>query len=1525
MEKDTLEVLNAYFKENPNWPVKHHLDSYNDFIDNKIPLVFKNKNKASVIVYDKEDRDIEYQFDVYIGKKSGTHYRICPPVLHDYETGTNKQLYPNEARLRNLTYGFDIFYDSEIEVSMRNRKTGKVIIDKHSLDGEWLNNNYLGNIPIMVNSNMCILNKLPKEAYTMIGEAPEDVGGYFILDGAEKVVISQERKAENMIYTIAMNDSTYSMHTIVKSKSDESFDLARDNTLYLDHQGRITVCIGPKDKPLIQRTEDKRFIPLFVMFRMLGVESDREIVEMILGTDYNNEYNVKLLNLLRESIKDPLIRKYNIYDQKTAEVLLERLVTRSTVNIKSDDTSLNEFKRNKEKHLAFLYDTIYEAVLPHSGRNFRNKAMFLGLMVRKLLMTHIGLLTPTNRDSFMNKRFDVSGVLMSSLFSRAFQRGIVYNATREIRTIYEFATNEFMGENIVNLINEQNINDVFKSAAFREYFNDNLKVGNMGFKKGVVQQMERISYYNMISQLRRIVLPTYDAPRVSNERRHVQTNQFGYICTQESPEGGKIGLTLALALLTTITIGYPPQQLRELCISLGVMDLHRLTIAEAHKHCKVMINGNWIGCILQPDKFVKRFRLMRRNGLINTMTSISWYIEDNEIYIYCDDGRLSRPLYIYNNNNLVLRKTDIAAIKAGKISFTQLLTSRLKRTEKTDPYKPHNYLINMPKVLGLEYTDIQSDEQVWNKLRDAIGGIEYLDIKEMDNALLSLNFDIEPNDQYTYSHADIHPIIILGYMALYGFLLNHGSGGKYLASGASKHPKQSVSLYTTAFQHRFDTSAHLAHSSERAIIQNRFHHIINNHIYGTGDNVIVAISYHNGFNQEDAFIFNKTSIEMGRFNSSYYKMYQSSEKADAKTGTEERFYNPMYADEVEEYPEELAGNKGKYTFEHLDKFGMVKEGTYLTGHEVLIGKYAKIKDASGNTVYTDLSSHTKPDNKYSYVDKVFTCKTNAQGDELCKVRTCQLRLPQYGDKFASRNGQKGTVGLMMRREDMPSTASGIIPDIIMHPTSYPKRMTLNQLFEIIYGKLACQMGFFGQANTFEPFDVSQINEAMEANGFTYGGDEFMYDGSSGKMMPYKIFIGPLYVQRLKLMVNDKINARTSGFRRNGMPVPGAGYTTLDRSVVPGRAAGGGLKIGEMERDALIAHGVSSVIYDRDMIRGDKFEVFVSPINGQIVIANEGDNIFYDDLADGPISYHLAEGTGQGKRAILGINTLHKKQHKFNKVNIPYSTKLLIQEMMGAGYNVKIKPQIHKIMVDANKFADTGDEISEPVSINLQPTDIFADADKDVYSNKVEGEMLTDEEITASLPEMPQERDGEFLPSAGIVELQDPAETFIQGLNLPDLPEDDEPPTYDTADTYPLSPLQRFQDTTNDTTHTMTQGDVKSISMDSSLLTPQEPLEPQQPLMQSQAPLMQSQEPQEQEPLNTANEGYNSNATTSDNNTTNNNNDTTEANNTMEEKNNQEGGSNAFSFIPVQYNETANQLQEPVNEEEVKSISVSSWM
>ena len=748
------------------------------------------------------------------------------------------------------------------------------------------------------------------------------------------------------------------------------------------------------------------------------------------------------------------------------------------------------------------------------------------------------------------------------------------------------------------------------------------------------------------------------------------------------------------------------------------------------------------------------------------MTSISWYIEENEIYIYCDNGRLTRPLYIYENNEMILQNNDIKSIKEGKKQFIDLLQSKLLRRDDITPFNTNNYLVETPEILkGIN----KDSDNLWSLLSKNSAAIEYIDIKEMDNSLLTLNFDINPTDKYTYSHADLHPIIILGYMGLYGILLNHGQSGKYLASGASKHPKQSVSVYTSEYSNKFYSSAHLAHNIERPIIQNRFHKIINNDKYGTGTNVIVAISYQNGYNQEDAFIFNKSSIDMGLYNSSYYKTYQETEKSDMKTGTEEKFYNPMYSSEITEYPDELSGNFGKYNFEYLDKYGIIKEGTYLTGDEVLIGKYAKIKDVNGSTTYTDLSSHVKKDNKNSYVDKVFTCKTNAAGDELCKVRTCQLRVPQLGDKFASRNGQKGTIGVLIDKPDMPFTKTGIVPDIILHPASYPTRMTLNQLFEIIYGKLASEMGFFGLANTLEPFDVKKINNIMEENGFQYGGDEFLYDGISGKMMPAKIFIGPLYMQRLKLMVNDKINTRTSGQKRDGIPIPGASYTTLDRSVISGRAAGGGLKIGEMERDALIGQGLSSFINDRDMVRGDKFSVYVSPVTGQIVVGNDYDGIFYDNSVDGPISYQLSETSTSGNRKILGINNFNIKQHNFIKVNIPYSTKLLIQEMQGVGYNVQIKPEMNKFLIDTDKLINyTNSNNNSIKDLSLQTSDLsFQRPDINNIENNNKKENIS--EVN---PIIPQKETDLFSNNTGIESIKDPQNDFIRTLKIPEFNKSD---------------------------------------------------------------------------------------------------------------------------------------------------------
>lgn len=1329
--EETWKVIYSYFKENPKWLAKHQLDSYNDFVNNKIPLIFKTNNKGQVFLFDKENSEITYQLDIYYGGKSADRYRICPPSIYDHKLQKQRPMYPNEARLKNLTYGFDLFYSVEIEVSINRGDT--VVMDKQPLPDPtgFLDDIYLGKIPVMIHSDMCILSEIPTNALLNVGEARHEPGGYFIVDGREKVLISMERRAENIVFLSDINDNKYGKLAEVKSVSDEAFDFARTCRVQREIAGPITVRLG-QSKAFIRENNYRgrlRDVPLFIMFRALGVETDEDIIKMIVG-DLDTPLGQRMASTLRACAQDPIIREFHIYNRQMAETYLEQLTSRSKSNVSSTSTGLVELDKNKLSRLAFLYETIREACLPHVGSDYTSKAYFLAHMTRKLILYELGLEEKTSRDTFINKRLDTSGTLLSNLFMISMKEGVLYHVRRQLQRIYEFSSGEYSGpEGILNIINENNYREIFDFSAFISRFMGNFKKGIVGGKQGVAQQLDRQNYYSVISHVRRITdPPPQGGTKVQIAQHQMNTTQFGYICPCESPEGQNVGLRKALSTLATITIGYPTNQIKELCFQWGTIPLVSLSIMETHEKCRVFVNGNWIGCTANPVHLSHVLHLYRRNGLMNPMTSISFYPEKDEFLIFCDDGRIVRPLYIYGSDNeLLIQPKDIQALERGDIPFSHMLRGRLPRATNAPEYDTQGYLIAGPeKVLGLKL----SNPELLDKLEANQAPIEYIDVQEMDTLMLAPELNTTASstpDSIRYTHADFHPSMILGVLGQYSPFIHHGQLGKYLASGASKHPKQGVSVYAENYANRIDTSAHLLHHNERPIIHGRMNRAIHNDEIGTGQSIIVAISYYDGHNQEDGLLANETSMDLGLFGSSYYKMYEDFEKIEKQAGTEERFYNPRFRDEVEQYPDELAPKEASYTFEHLDKFGLVKEGTHLdTGKEILIGKYIQTKDAFGQVEYNDASKHVKSDNKGSYVDKVFVAPGNADGMRLAKIRTCQYRKPAVGDKFASRNGQKGTIGLMLPREDMPFTEDGVVPDFIIHPSSYPKRMTLNQLIEILYGHAAVNCGFYGLAGAFEQFDTEDLGDVLaDKLGLTDYGNTVLYNGRYGEQMEARIFMGPIYFQRLKYMVKDKINSRAAGHRQDGIPVPGGAYTVRERQVVSGRAHGGGIKIGEMERDSLISHGMFSFINERDMTRGDKFTVFVSMKTGEIAVANPKDGLYYDTLSDGPVAYQLVEGTGQGSKEIIGLDMLKKSHNAFVRVNIPYVTKLVIHEMAGMGMSMRLRPRALRVVQQLAKNGDT----KSLDTLLLQTQDLIDNEEKEI------GELL-EASIVSHKPHIP---------------------------------------------------------------------------------------------------------------------------------------------------------------------------------------------
>ena len=1092
LDNDTWEVINAYFRDTPNNLVRHHIDSYNDFIQNKIPQVFQNLSKnPPFILIDTKDETITYEIKVYYGGKASNKYSFRKPVIKSFPSGDIRQLYPNEARLKNMTYGSDFFYSVDIDMTIK--KNGEPLDNFNKIpvtNSPYLEDIYLGNIPIMLQSDLCVLKGQPKELISQMGEDIYDLGGYFILDGSEKTIVSQERKAENIIFLTTIPQTGIEKYTHIaeiKCISDDSFANAKTVKVQLETKGPITVRLG-QQTPFLE-TVNNRDVPLFIMFRALGIETDKQIIEFILGdTIENNDLTNQLIDLLKPSILDEFIINEDIYSKESAEAYLVKLPNRAKQSkTESTDKIYSSIDRNKTTNLSYLYSTFTEAFFPHitsMGNLNKYKAYYLGYITKKLLLLKLGIEKNTDRDNFANKRIDLSGFLISTLFRDAFLQ-VNYSARVAINRTYNFASAEFSGENIINIVNESNFNKIFNSDEFKKIFNGQLKIGTIGQKEGVVQALDRLTRNLTIAHLRRIIDNVGDnTTGVSTSRRRLHATQYGCVCPSDTPEGPKVGLNKGLAIISHITFGCQTKSIINFCLEKGVELLDDFLPTEIGRLCKVLINGNWFGCHRDPETFLDVFKLYRRNGLINIFISISWERITNEIIIYTDGGRFIRPLYIIEKNNILIQPKHIKHIKDSTISFKDIVSGFRKRNGEYDYY---NDSVKDITYLGLDKNDTQALE----KLRESQSLIEYVDSQELNTTLLSIGFNISHQSLMNYTHVELHPSMILSFNVHMLPFMQYTAGPRVIFS--SKHVKQGISTYAMNFNNRIDTSAHILNYPEKPFVSTRLN--FGSNIMGQGQNVYVAIAKYN-YNQEDAMISNQSALDMGLFSTSYYKMYSDKENVDDTTSEENHFYNPIYKDdELLNYPNEESLNpKKRFNYDKIDKYGLPKVGNYIEENDIIIGKYMKTKGDKGEDIYKDMSTKVKLGNEGSMIDRVYTCQTNSNGDRMTKIRTCHMRKPVMGDKFASRNAQKGTFGIIMKKEDLPYTEDGIIPDILLDPFSYPKRMTVSQLYEILFGNLAAELGLQGNYTPFETVNIEQINDILETKlGLTSMGERILSD------------------------------------------------------------------------------------------------------------------------------------------------------------------------------------------------------------------------------------------------------------------------------------------------------------------------------------------------------------------------------------------------------------------------------------------------
>ena len=952
-DKNTWDIANIYFKKK-NVHVKHHIESFNYFLTQQLPEIVKENNP--IIIYGDYDEDNqkylkEYQItfgNVYLSK----------PVIYE-NNGSIKQMYPNEARLRNLTYSSNLYIDIHHKYIEHDKKSNNFEVTEHPT----LEKFSCGKIPIMLKSKFCVLSEQSNQTLQEMGEGEYDYGGYFIIKGSEKVIISQEKKCENKVYCFKQK--------LAQSKYSHMVEISAINKLNNSMPSPLYVKLTSKENPSyngrllrIRFRRIKQDLPVIVIFRALNILTDKEIIETIVY-DVNDNKNMKILELLRPSIEE----SSPIQTQKIALEYISRYISG---NITKNNSNNNKYK------LKNTYDILISDILPNVGDNTTKKAYFLGYMINKLLRCYLGEYEYDDRDSFLNKRVETSGELMSQLFRShftKFTKDLKMNLQRESSRLKE------LGSNLQKKFKPNDIEGGLKYA---------LGTGNWGLKnqtrlrKGIAQVLGRLTYLNTLSTMRRIVAPV-DRTGKHTDPRKLHATQFGTICPFETPEGGSVGIVKNMALLTHITVPSDCDHIKYCLDNLDIKKLEDSRPIDISISVKIIINGDWYCQTFKPNYVIEKLRNMRRIGMINIYTSISWIINLKEIRIWTDGGRLCRPLYIVENNKLKIKNDDIDYFKKNNYNWNDLLTLDIKNDIKsTDDNK------NINPNNNDDFNNINSDKSI----------IEYIDIEEIDTLMIAMTHDniIENNDKnltfYKYTHCEIHPAFMLGVLVSNVVFPDHNQAPRNLYQGAMG--KQAMGIYCTSYAERMDTLSHILRYVQKPIVSTNTSKYVNSDLLPSGQNAIVAIACFTGYNQEDSLIFNKSAVDRGFFNSSFYRSYKDEEKKNQSTLEDEKFCKPeKYFSNGKIKTEKM----GYGSYEKLSDDGFIKVGTKVEGNDVIIGKTIPLKGVlEGEPKFKDASVTIRPAES-GIVDKVYV-NVNGDGYRFAKVRVKSDRIPQIGDKFA---------------------------------------------------------------------------------------------------------------------------------------------------------------------------------------------------------------------------------------------------------------------------------------------------------------------------------------------------------------------------------------------------------------------------------------------------------------------------------------------------------------------------------------------
>jgi len=1189
------ELVETYFRERSI--VNHHIASYNDFLptidhpNSRMQKIVDNvraspdEAERGIIKLDPdrtEGKTIEIQIGRRRDPKTGMidsnaqpTIMVQKPVIKE-ANGAQHDLYPMEARLRNLNYSAPIWLQFTVIEDGIEREPEKV---------------HIGDLPVMVKSKKCNLHKdniemdrepTDEELDRFLVEQGEDLcdpGGYFIIGGTERALISLEDLAPNRVMVELNERYGTSLHVAKVFSQKEGY---RALTLMEKKKDGMLVVSVPAASGQI---------PLIVLMKALGMESDEEIFKAIVSDE-------QMANIVYANIEECQNKKLyppnGIYTTEDAILFLERKF------------ATGQAKEYRAKKVESIID---RSLLPHlgdTGDARMKKAIFLGRVAKTILELELGHRKEDDKDHYANKRLKLAGDLMEDLFRVAFT-----NLIKDLKYQLERGYSRKKGLKISSAIRP----DLLTHRLLHAFATGNW----VGGRAGVSQLLDRTSNMSALSHLRRVTSPlTRSQPHF--EARDLHPTQWGRLCPNETPEGQNCGLVKNCALIVDVSEGYDEKEVIWLLKDLGVKEVGEQQTTET----RVYVNGDLIGLHDKPKELVEEIRQRRRSGLLSHEVNIRFDDNMNEIIINCDEGRLRRPLLVVRHGKTMLTHKHLEDMRANKVRWSDLVREGvvewIDAEEEEDTY-----------IAVFAHKTPQKCEHCGKFLSPI--DVEWRNPGEEGKITLECKFcggamHVESQLTDEHTHLEIDPMVILGVCSgLVPYPEHNSSPRVTMGSGMAK---QSLGLSSSNYRTRPDTRSHLLHYPQKPLTTTKSMDFVYFNKRPAGQNFVVAIVSYSGYNMEDAVIMNRSSVERGLGRSTFMRTYRS----------EERRYPGGQEDHFEIPSPDVRGARADLSYSNLGEDGLISPETAVTGGDVLIGKTSPPRFLEEEADFLtpqkrrETSVTVRP-GESGWVDNVMLTESE-NGSRLVKVKVRDERVPELGDKFASRHGQKGVVGLLVPQEDMPFTEDGLVPDLLINPHAIPSRMTVAHVLEMIGGKVGSMEGRYIDGTPFSGEREEALRDALVKNGFKHNGKEVMYDGITGKKIEAEIFVGVIYYQKLHHMVSGKLHVRSRG------PVQ-----ILTRQPTEGRSRQGGLRFGEMERDCLIGHGAAMVIKDRLLDESDGTLQYVcgNPNCGHIAILDR---------------------RGTLRCPVCGNNS------KIYQVQTSYAFKLLLDELLSLGVAMRLQ-------------------------------------------------------------------------------------------------------------------------------------------------------------------------------------------------------------------------------------------------------------